>query len=122
MTGCRFLKKEHLRRPAEFRRVYDRRSSARDSCLTIYGGRNDMGFTRVGFSVSRKVGKAVDRNRLRRLYREAFRLARDKIPRGLDLVLIPGSQREPTLQNLMHSLITLTADLARRLAGGKKSP
>jgi ribonuclease P protein component len=117
----RFLKKEHLRRPAEFKRVYDRRCSARDRCLVVYGCPNDLGFTRVGFSVSRKAGNSVVRNRLRRLYREAFRLSRDKISVGLDLVLIPAGQGEPGLKDITQSLMSLTADLARRLTGGKSS-
>jgi ribonuclease P protein component len=122
MTGCRFLKKEHLRRPAEFRRVYEHRCSARDRCLTVYGCPNDLEFTRVGFSVSRKVGNAVRRNRLRRLYREAFRLSRDKMPRGVDLVLIPAGPAQPELQDLVQSLVTLAAMLARRLAAGEEKP
>src|SRR5437588_121767 len=96
-SNQRFLKAEHLRRPADFRRVYDRRCSVRAEWLTVYGCANDLDHARVGFSVGRKIGNAVSRNRLRRLYREAFRLVRERLPRGIDFVLIPRTASEPTL-------------------------
>ena len=44
--------------------------------------------TRLGLIVSRKVGVAVARNRMKRLVREAFRTTRSSLPRGIDLVVI----------------------------------
>src|SRR6202022_4084810 len=85
----RFRPHEHLRRPTDFRRVYDRRRSVSDGWLIVYGCPNGPPLLRLGLSVSRKVGGATHRNRLRRLYREAFRLTRHEMPVGLDLVLIP---------------------------------
>jgi ribonuclease P protein component len=115
-----FPKSEHLRRPADFRRVYDRHCSVRADLLTLYACPNDLDHTRIGFSVSRKVGGAVLRNRLRRLYREAYRLVRERLPRGLDFVIIPRGPIEPDLQYLKDTLVTLAAELARKLANGKK--
>jgi len=43
---------------------------------------------RLGITASRKVGNAVQRNRAKRLLREAFRCVRSQLPRGLDLVVI----------------------------------
>ena len=63
--------------------------------------------------MSRKVGKAHHRNRLRRLYREAFRLTRHEMPVGLDLVLIPRTPEEPSLEDLKHSLPKLAAEAAK---------
>lgn len=50
--------------------------------------RDDEGPVRVGFTVSKQVGNAVERNRVKRLVREAFRLDPTLLPRGVDLVVI----------------------------------
>jgi ribonuclease P protein component len=110
-----FRKHEHLRRPADFQRVYDRRRSVSDEWLIVYACENGLPHLRVGLSVSRKVGNAVRRNRLRRLYREAFRLTRSEMPGGLDLVLIPRKKEDPELESLKKALPQLVGQLARKL-------
>jgi ribonuclease P protein component len=110
-----FRRIEHLRRPADFRRVYERRRSVSDDLLIVYACENGLGHLRLGLSVSRKVGPAVQRNRLRRLYREAFRLSRAAMPVGMDLVLIPRGSVEPTLEQLKLSLVRLARQLVRKL-------
>src|SRR5579871_4585393 len=104
MPSFRFRKHEHLRRAADFRRVYERRRSVSDEWLIVYACENQLPHLRLGLSVSRKFGNAVHRNRLRRLYREAFRLTRSEMPVGLDLVLIPRKSEAPTLDALKKSL------------------
>src|SRR5436309_141705 len=111
-----FRPAEHLRRPADFRRVYERRRSVSDSWLIVYACENSLPHLRLGLSVSRKYGGAVQRNRLRRLYREAFRLTRSQLPVGLDLVLIPRRPEEPDLATLMNCLPKLVRQLAKRLS------
>lgn len=111
-----FRPAEHLRRPSDFRRVYERRRSASDAWLIVYGCENGLPFLRLGLSVSRKFGPATKRNRLRRLYREAFRLTRHAMPTGLDLVLIPRSRESPSLEELNRTLSKLVHQVARKLA------
>ena len=115
MKPFSFRPHEHLRRPADFRRVYERRRSVSDARLIVYASPNGLPHLRLGLSVSKKVGGAVQRNRLRRLFREAFRLTRHQMPTGLDLVLIPRSPEEPPLAELVESLPKLVAQAARRL-------
>src|SRR5215471_14651013 len=111
-----FRPHEHLRRPADFQRVYDRRRSASDQLLIVYGCENGLPHLRLGLSVSRKVGPATRRNRLRRLYREAFRLTRHEMPAGLDLVVIPRRPEDPSLEHLKGALPRLVGQIARKLA------
>jgi ribonuclease P protein component len=112
----RFRPHEHLRRPGEFRRVYDLRRSASNDWLIVYAAPNERPYSRLGMSVSRKYGGAVQRNRLRRLYRESYRLSKSQIPTGLDLVLIPRGTDEPKLSDLLEAVPKLVGQIAKKLA------
>ena len=68
--------------------------------------------------MSRKNGPAVHRNRLRRLYREAFRLTRHEMPTGLDLVLVPRRPEQPTLEELKRALPRLVRQAAPQAGTG----
>ena len=115
MPDHRFPKSHRLRSPADFRRVYDRRRSASNGRFTVCGCENDLGYTRLGLSVSRRVGGAVTRNRWKRLLREAFRLTREKLPAGIDLVIVAKDRTPPELTWLLDELPRLAAQVARKL-------
>ncbi|MDG1512287.1 MAG: ribonuclease P protein component [Mariniblastus sp.] len=89
MTDNRFPKSVRLRRQAEFDRVYGDNVFAADNVLVIKGVRNGLSASRLGLSVSRKVGNAVVRNRWKRRIREAFRQHRTNLPAGIDFVVRP---------------------------------
>ncbi|KPU26452.1 ribonuclease P [Caloranaerobacter sp. TR13] len=82
-------KKLKLKNSREFKRVYNHGSSYANKYLVIFFIRNNLGYNRVGFSVTKKIGKSVVRNRIRRLMKEAYRLNSDKLKQGYDLVFIP---------------------------------
>jgi ribonuclease P protein component len=111
-----FRPHEHLRRPEDFRRVYDLRRSASNDWLIVYAAPNQLAHSRLGLSVSRKFGGAVQRNRLRRLYREAYRLTKTELPSGLDVVLIPRGNDEPNLADLIAAIPKLISQVAKKLA------
>jgi ribonuclease P protein component len=111
----RFPRAARLRSTADFERVFARRCSAGDELLVIYACENDLALTRLGLSVSRKVGKSVVRNRWKRLLREAFRLSREQLPRGLDLVVVARPQPPPSLERLRKSLVRLAARAGNRV-------
>lgn len=91
MTEARrynFPKKLHLRAKADFDAVFDARTKDVRGPLAVHARANGLGYLRVGMSVSRKVGIAAKRNRIRRLLREAFRLLQHDFPAGYDLVIV----------------------------------
>ena len=113
----RFRPHEHLRTPADFKRVYERRASAADNVLLVYVVENDLGYSRLGLSVSKKFDKrATRRNRRRRVMREAFRLGKHELPTGLDMILIPrGKPSDIRPEEVWPSLLKLTRQAVRRL-------
>lgn len=77
-----------LKRRQDFRRVYQRGKSTANRAFVLCWRPNRNGVPRVGFSVSKKIGKAVERNRVRRKLREACRLEFGFFAPGYDYVLI----------------------------------
>jgi ribonuclease P protein component len=83
-----------LSRSADFDRVYRRGRAHGGRDLVVHAfPRGDDGEPRLGLSVSRKVGGAVERNRIKRLIREAFRLELARLHPGYDIVVVarPGA-------------------------------
>ena len=57
----------------------------------VLHGPNRLGLTRLGITVSKKIGNAVKRNKVKRLIREFFRLHKSYFPQGYDMVIIAKS-------------------------------
>lgn len=77
-----------LKKNKEYRNVYSRGKSFADRYLVIYFLANNLDYCRFGFTVSKKVGNAVTRNRTRRLLKEACRLNKNIFSGGFDLVIV----------------------------------
>ena len=115
MPDERFPKVFHLRKQAEFDRVFASRAYAADDLLILHGCANELGITRLGLSVSRKSGNAVVRNYWKRSIREAFRRCREQLPVGLDLVVRPQKNAVADSCLIQKSLPALVARLVKRL-------
>ena len=72
----------------EFRRIYRKGRSAVSPCLVVYCQKNRRGQSRLGVTVSTKLGHAVVRNRVRRRIREIFRLSQGKMKQGYDCIVV----------------------------------
>lgn len=100
------------------RRAFDRvfregrRVSDRDLTI-VMARRGDDGPARLGIAVGRRYGCAAERNRIKRLIREAFRRLRHDLLPDSDWVVLPRPGRRPTAAQVEDSLRTL----ARRLGG-----
>lgn len=70
-----------------FKRAYYKGKSVVKKRIVIYYRKNNLTYSRLGITVSTKVGKAVLRNRIRRLIRENYRLLPD-IESGYDIVIV----------------------------------
>ncbi|PIE57403.1 MAG: ribonuclease P protein component [Desulfobulbus propionicus] len=102
-------KKDLLKTNREFNRVYQvGRRLYGDGFIIIYLANNRLQ-SRLGISVQRKVGSAVQRNRIKRLVREVFRLHRDQFPEQADIVVAvrPGMSWKTahTLHEAMVSVL-----------------
>jgi len=81
-------KKYRLRASADYRRTRKEGHSWAHPLLVLYVLSNTLEHNRIGFSVSRRVGGAVVRNRAKRRMREAVRLFMDELDQGWDMVFI----------------------------------
>lgn len=112
----RFPKECKIKRCGDFQSVYRTRIRVYNERITICCRPASPGApSRLGLSVSKKVGKAFVRNRWKRLLREAFRLRRRELPVGFDFIAIPTRQTQvPSLALLSDDLLKLARRCARK--------
>ncbi len=78
---------ERIRKSAEFERAFKKGKRRTVGPLLIYTVDSEFPHPRIGFSIPKRVGNAVKRNKIRRRCREAFRLMKSTLPSNLDIVL-----------------------------------
>ena len=110
---------QRLRKTRQFEPVYRARNVLVGQYVVIYVLPNEGEYSRLGVSVSRKVGNAVRRNRIKRIFREAFRLSKNEMLSGLDIIMIPrrGKSDWP-MKEVKAELVRLLAEFVQKRQGG----
>jgi len=111
MSASTFSKNERVLNRKDFVNLNRSGQKRRSEHMTVFIARNGLDRSRLGITVSRKVGGAVVRNRFKRLVREVFRLQKGFFPAGCDIVV---SARKSTddldFTKVRKELIELVAD------------
>ena len=81
-------KKERVRKRKHYLDIYKKGRRVHSNNFTVILSPNPSGEKRLGVAVGKKVGNAVQRNRIKRLLREFFRLHKDRLPDSQDVVII----------------------------------
>lgn len=110
-----FPKAARLVHQKDFDRVFKDGLVASDDVLVVHVCPNALAWTRLGLSVSKRVGDAPVRNRWKRLIREVFRKKKSQLPHGLDLVIRPRKGASPIYSEIESSLPRLVHRLDKRL-------
>ncbi len=84
----RFRKRQRLSGSPAFQRVFEGRCRKNSGPIVVHGVANELSYMRLGLSVGRRVGNAVQRNRVKRMLREAFRLQQHDWSTCYDLVIV----------------------------------
>ena len=115
-----------MKNDAQFSRAYRHGARARGPILQVVLFEHGESHTRLGLSVGKRIWKsAVKRNRVRRIFREAFRLEYPSLPAGCDLVMIPAvAALAPDIEATRAELVRLAkkahAKSARKRAAAEE--
>ena len=88
MNHC-FTKSNRLIRKSDFKNVFDNGRVFKNSNIVAYILLNGTQNSRLGVIVKKKIGNAVKRNRIKRLFRESFRINQYHLTRCVDVIIIP---------------------------------
>src|SRR5262245_15651671 len=99
-----FPRTMRLNRGRHFMAVYESRARVNTGPLLVHALPNDLPYSRLGLAISRRIGKAVTRNAIKRRLREAFRLMQHDWPRGYDVVISVRAHEPMKLASYQQAL------------------
>ena len=106
MEDFRFSRELRLLTPSHYSRIFNEPARAANQYFTLLAKPNDLEYPRLGLTIAKKrVKKAVQRNRLKRLARENFRLNRHKID-NIDIVLMVKNGVDELSNEELHKQLT----------------
>ena len=108
-----------LKKRWEYQRAYQKGTKYWNRYFVIYVCHTRSNDLRLGITASKKVGKSVQRNRVKRLIREAFRQLRPRLKTGYDIVVVG---RSPACQLTCHETRNRLCDLFRKASILEGSP
>jgi ribonuclease P protein component len=124
-TGGRGPKRRRLSRSAEFERVYRQGRSKGNRYLVLYAfarGDSESEGPRLGLSVGRRVGGAVERSRVKRVLREAFWEEARRLPTGSDYVVVARPESRGLAEREgMPGVRAALAELVDELGGSRET-
>ena len=110
-----FPREHRLGKPADFQYVFENAQKSADACLTVLARASQRGYARLGLAIAKKsIRRAADRNRIKRLARESFRLRHSELG-SLDFVVMARKPAERAdLETLRNALEKHWASLVKR--------
>ena len=96
-----------LNQNKDFRSLYYRGKSEVSGYLVMYVRKNRYGFNRIGITSGKKIGGAVERNRCRRLIREAYRLISPEIVGSWDIVFVARTRTATASMQQVKAAMTV---------------
>ena len=101
-----------LDRDGQFQKLYKKGKSVLTPSLVVYVKKNGQSFNRLGITASKKIGKAVIRNRAKRRIRELYRTNYEKLKTGYDFVIVARAKTayEP-YSSLLAAFLSATEEL-----------
>lgn len=113
----RFRREMRLTRPEQFARLRNEGIAKYAGPLRVAGAPNGLPHNRLGLAISRRVGSAVRRNRVKRMIREAFRLEQHDLPTGYDLSVGAKAHERATLDDYRRWLSNAVQKIDRATRG-----
>jgi len=111
----RFTKSDRILKRDRFKSVYEQGRKYQSKYFTAFVAANPGSGPRIGITATRKIGGSVERNRTRRLIREAFRRNKTLVPTGVDLVLnVKSALVDATLAELEKDFVAFLKGIGGR--------